>query len=398
MLTVAVPAGVITWALMRFGEAMTVRFGWIGLRAAARGEARCCQTGRVTPALPISDARLAELIELATKASRTAFTGDYEPVGADIRAVSDELEPAMRQLLAAGRIGEAMELVSGLRAYWQDSGRARDGQLLAEAALAAANGVDSPIDSALRARTMLTAGEAAFRLGEQAAASAWSVAAVDTAATAGDPVTAALAEVSLARVAFRDGDAPRIESLSRRALDRAGDDLLVQRAAYHMLAWAAYTAGDRQPALEWFERSLEVRRGMRDQFGVAVELANLGEMAIEAGDLPRAAAYLADAIGAGRRLENLYLLTSLIGSAGTLAGAAGDSVEALVLLAACDAAYESISLVPDPSTRAMLDAAATQARAMVTPEKATAAGAQGRTLTFDDAVSRASAFVTHMCQ
>jgi len=34
VLTLSVPAGVITWALMRIGGALTVRFGWIGVLAA----------------------------------------------------------------------------------------------------------------------------------------------------------------------------------------------------------------------------------------------------------------------------------------------------------------------------------------------------------------------------
>jgi hypothetical protein len=132
--------------------------------------------------------------------------------------------------------------------------------------------------------------------------------------------------VSLARVAFRDGDAVRIESYSRRALDRAGRDRKVQRAAFHMLAWAAHTAGDRPLAIDWFERSLAVRRAMRDSFGIAVELANLGDMAMETGELKRAAGYLEEALTTAVRLENLYLLNSLIGSAGTLAGETGDAV------------------------------------------------------------------------
>jgi tetratricopeptide (TPR) repeat protein len=284
-----------------------------------------------------------------------------------------------------GRIGDAMALITGLHFHWTDSGRAAEGQTLAEEALAhAAEGVRPE----LRARTMLTASEMAFRQGDQAAATTWATAAIETGAEH-DPVTAALAEVNLARVAFRDGDAERIESLSRAALDRAGQDRRIQRAAYHMLAWAAHTAGDRGRAIEWFERSLVIRQAMRDPFGVAVELANLGEMAMEAGDLARAADWIHEALTTATRLENLYLLTSLIGSAGALAGAAGSHADAMTLLAAADAAYDSTSLVPDPSTREMLDTASAKAREQLDPEAAEAAIRSGRALTIADAASRA---------
>lgn len=334
----------------------------------------------------IADSRLAELLELAERATATALTGEYEPIGAALREADDELEPAIRQLLDTRRTADAMTLISGLQFHWVDSGRAADGQRLAEASLEADDDLD--IDPILRGRTMLTASEAAFRQGNQQAATAWAIKAIEQTATR-DPIVAALAEVSLARVAFRDGDAPQIEALSRSALGRAGLDQRVQRAAYHMLAWAAYTAGDRMRALDWFEKSLAVRQAMADPFGVAVELSNLGDMAIEAGDLPRAASSISEALATAIRLENVYLLTSLIGSAAALAGAAGEPEEALILLAAGEAAYASTSLVPDPSTREVLDATEAKARHQLEPSKADAAKERGRQLRLDAAIRRA---------
>ena len=336
-------------------------------------------------ALP--EARISELLELAERAASTALTGDYEPVAGELRRADAELETAILQLLAARRTADAMKLIVGAHSHWIDAGRAADGQRLAETALAEADGVGA-IDAVLRNRTMLTASETAFRQGDQESATTWAAAAIESAA-ADDPVTAALAEVSLARIAFRDGDAPRIESLSRAALERAGEDLKVQRAAYHMLAWAAHTAGDRNAALDWFERSLAVRQAMADPFGVAVELANLGDMAMEAGDLPRAAASIREALATAVRLDNLYLLTSLIGSAGALSGAVGDAEEALTLLAAAETAYATTSLVPDPGGREMLDAAAASARQAVTPSRADAATATGNRLSVQAAARRA---------
>ena len=337
-----------------------------------------------------TDGRLAELLELTDQARKHALTGAYEPIARATRDAADEFEPAIRLFLSSGRVDAAMAMITGLHTFWQDNGLVDLGQELAELALETAAGVPG-VDRSLRARTMLTAGEMAFRQGNQKSARAWSESAVAEAVGAGDQVTAALAEVSLARIAFRDGDADGIESWSRQALERAGSDAVVQRAAFHMLAWAAHTAGDRRQALEWFERSLEVRRAMGDPFGIAVELANLGDIALETGDLGRAAGYIEDALSTAVRLENLYLLTSLIGSAGTLAGEAGMAEEAVTLLAAADAAYASTSLVPDPGTREMMDAAAAKARAALGPDGAELAEAVGRAMTLSAAASRAVA-------
>ena len=339
----------------------------------------------------ISDARLGELLQLAERATATALTGEYEPIAAELRAADADLEPAIRQLLADDRVADAMALTAGLHFHWIDSGRAGDGQAMAELALRAAGRDGATTDGAVRARTMLTASETAFRQGDQAAATGWANGAIAAAEHVDDPVTAALAQVSLARVAFRDGDAGRIESLSRAALDRAGADQKVQRAAYHMLAWAAYAAGSREDAIAWFERSLAVRGAMNDAFGSAVESANLADMAIESGDLRRAASSLREALATATRLHNLYLLNSLIGSVGALAVAAGDSEEALKLLGAADAAYASTSLVPDPSTLEMMEAAAARARGAMTAQAADAATAAGRSLSMADASALAAA-------
>lgn len=173
---------------------------------------------------------------------------------------------------------------------------------------------------------------------------------------------------------------------SNRALERAGEEKTVQRGAYHMLAWAAYTVGDRARALEWFERSLAVRRAMGDAFGEAVELANMGDLALEIPDLTLAASYLAQAMETAVRLENLYLLISPIGSAGALATEGGDHDQAIALLTAGDAAYASTSLVPDPSTREVMDGAMTQARSDLAA-RSDAAEARGRRMSIDIATT-----------
>lgn len=327
-----------------------------------------------------------DLITLARRAYATRLTGEYQAVRVDLRAHAAEFVPAVRALLTEGRTADAMTVVIGAGDLWLETGVVADGYALAEAALKAEA---AGVDPGLRARTMLTAGELVFRSGNRAEAARWSEAAAHAAEQAGDVRTAGLADVNLARVAFSEGDADAIEAHARRAMDRAPDDLLVRRGALHMLGWAAYTAGDRSAAIERFERSMEMRATLGDEMGVAVELANLGDMATEMGDTASAADYLRRSTEVSRRRNDLYMLTALLGSAGVLAVAAERWDEGLVLLAACTAAYAATTLVPDPSTRQVIDEASARAKANLDADRARRAEARGSAMSLDAALERA---------
>lgn len=335
----------------------------------------------------MTNAGLAELIAAAEHAYATRLTGEYAAAVVQLRAAADDWEPTIRRLLRDGRVDDAMRVVIGLGDFWLEGGRVAEGYELAVSALRAAG--EDEVDSALRARTMLTAGELTFRTGDRDGASAWSERAARAAGAAGDHRTAGLAEVNLARVAFHDGDAERIAGHARRALEEAPDDRLVQRGAWHMLGWAAYTAGDRGEAIRWFEQSMEARAELGDEAGVAVELANLGDMATEAGELARAAGYLRRSTLIARKRGDIYLLLAQVASIGVLAAAAERWTDTVLLLAAAETAYATTSLVPDPTTRQVIDAAARKAGAQLGEEQVLAAQAAGRQLTLDQAIERA---------
>ncbi|MFN2469685.1 MAG: hypothetical protein ABR583_01605 [Gaiellaceae bacterium] len=239
------------------------------------------------------------------------------------------------------------------------------------------------------ARAQLTVGELAFRQGDQAATAATG-AALASAESGGDVRTAARAEMNLARIAFRDGDAPRIARHAERMLELLPDDPTIKPGAVHMLAWAAHTAGDIATAIHRFQENVELYRAAGNVVGQAGELANLGDLAAEAGDYDGAAQYLRQALDLAEAMSSRYLLPSLLASAATLAGFRGRHEESIELAAAAERQYELAGLTPDPGDE-LSEQVRSRARQAVPGEHAQELEARGAARSLEDAVELAHA-------
>ncbi len=259
---------------------------------------------------------------------------------------ADDLLAAAEVLVRSGNHERALRLVGALSGYAQASGRVDEVRALADDVLHATP-ERQPSGSVL-ARALLTKGELAFRQAHQSAAATATEAALAAAQASGDSGTAARAQMNLARVAFRDGDAPRIFEHAEQMLGLAGDDFRLKAGAIHMLAWAEYTAGNLPAAIARFEENVDLYRSVGNLVGVAAELANLGDLAAEGGDLERAATLLGQSLEVAISTDSRYLLPSLLASAAALAGARGRYAETVELAAAADEQYALAGLTPDP--------------------------------------------------
>ena len=115
-----------------------------------------------------------------------------------------------------------------------------------------------------------------------------------------------------------------------------------------MLGWAAHVSGDLDEAERRFEASLAFRRELGDRFAIAVEIANLGDLAFERGNVGEAARRHAAALSVARDLDNRYLIVNELPSFAALAVRLGDLETAARLLGATDAVAEAAGIVPDP--------------------------------------------------
>lgn len=292
--------------------------------------------------------RLETILRLAAEADAARATRGQDAADAALLAAADDVTAALEQLLAADPAA-ALVLAGQLSGFWQDSGLVEQGRSLTQRVLdtGADRSGEESIDASAVARATLVAADLAFRQGDQEAATENARAAIKLASASGDDRTAGLAWIDLARVAYREGDAIGIETASRSAEKAAPDDPLVARGVLHMLAWAAHTAGDLEQARTRFEASLALRRAQGGALGIASELANLGDLAIDAGDPDVAARWFAKALTAARDLDSAYFLVNTLPSLAALAAADEPEVAAR-LFGAADAASRRSGLLPDP--------------------------------------------------
>ena len=286
--------------------------------------------------------RARELQALAETAGQSSSEEGAEAARRLLASAADVPE-AVRRLIETDA-DAALRMTAALTRFWQDAGLVAVGRELTDRALA--NAPDTSGNAFVGA--LLAASELAFRQGDQLVAEERSREAIDLALAMGDQASAAHGLVDLARIAYRAGDAARIEEHAQHALELAGQDLAARRGALHMLAWAAHTAGDLPAARARFEASLAFRREFGDRFSVAVEIANLGDLAMETNDHVDAASRLAEAVEVARDLDSQYLILNLLPSIAALAARVGEDETSARLIGAATALSTSSGLVPDP--------------------------------------------------
>jgi tetratricopeptide (TPR) repeat protein len=327
----------------------------------------------------------ATLVDFVREAEERVLGPEGGEWGERLARRFDDLALAAAALLDAGDDEAALRLVGSLSRGAQSVGRVAEARALVESVLRRATGA---VPEGVRARALLTRGELAFRQGDQAPAGEATAAALDAALAARDASLAARAHMNLARIAFRDGDAERIAEHAERMLELDGEDASTKAGAVHMLGWAAHTRGDLTGALARFEENVENYRVAGNEAGAAAELANIGDLALEAGDDERAASSLREALTLAAKSDSRYLLPSLLASVAVLAGTRGRYADCLELAAAADAQYGAAGLVPDPGggVGAGLRAAAVAA---VGGDEADLLAARGAAMPLDHAVALA---------
>jgi tetratricopeptide (TPR) repeat protein len=308
--------------------------------------------------------------------------------------MSDEFAPdyvSELEHLRATDPAAALRRAAELLNYWEDTGRVDEGRAITERLVTEylTEGARDPEIARAIPGALAAAAELAFRQGDQETATrrAW-----DTVRAAGlveDWPTVAGAYTDLARVAYRNGDAPEIEKHARKALEYAREDTAATSGALHMLAWAAYTAGDLDEAERRFGESLEFRRRHRSRLSVAVEIANLGDLAAERGDLPRAAELLAEGLTVSREEGSSYMILNTVPSIAVLAVRAGFDEDAARLFGAGRALASSSGMVPDPNPH--IDEASDAARDRLGEARYAQLMSEGTMLTSDAAVDLALA-------
>lgn len=282
------------------------------------------------------------ILELARQVE--AHAADADSAEWQARLAPDVVIDATATLVEVGRIDEALDLVGCLSVYWQDLGRISEGIELCRSVFEHAGSMRSRSSG----RAHLVLGELVFRSGDQVTAAQESVLAREVADETEDAWTGARAELNLARVAFRDADASRIFRHAQNVFERADDNDRLTAGGRHMMGWAHYTAGDVPAALDTFEENAEAYRSIGAPINEASERANVADLAMESGDLTRAARNLAAAFSIPSVRTSRYLLPSLVRSAAALCSMRGDHERAVRLFIGAEELYRRYGFEPDP--------------------------------------------------
>ena len=197
------------------------------------------------------------------------------------------LASAVRDLVQAGDVAAALELVGrGWRA-WTSSGELALG---ASAAAAALNAPGASTVRTWRARALYGDGVLAFRALENERSRSRNEEALAVARGEGDVRGECDALTGLARLELRNGRYAEVVSLAReaRALARRADDLEAEASPLHLEAAGVRLQQKYEAARDLYEASLDLNRRLGNHVLVGMEQHNLGWVELHLGNLEAA--------------------------------------------------------------------------------------------------------------
>jgi non-specific serine/threonine protein kinase len=272
--------------------------------------------------------------------------------GPDAASWVERLAPKRPEFLEAARFlvdnGEweaAVGMAANLWRLWLLVGDVAGGRQF----LATVLDVDGqPKPSPARALALYGDGLLAFRAGAQTESETRNGQALQAAQAIGDRDAEALALVGLSRVALRNGDYARVQSLAAEARRLTRDrDPAAGAAPLHLLAAGTRLAGDYDRAVELYAESLELSRSLGDSRGIGMELLNMGHVELHRGNVAEANRCFTES-AAIRNQDDPYEAAMTHLSQAALAVAHGERDRATDLLQRMLSTLDRAGIVLDP--------------------------------------------------
>ena len=280
-----------------------------------------------------------------------ALAGEAKLLGPDAKGWIDRLAPrrqdfveAVRFLAENGDEEAAAELGANVWRLWLVLGDIAGGRQMLSAAL----DVGQRKPSRVRSLALYGDGALAFRAGAQQDSQVRNEEALAAARTVGDLEAEALALVGLSRVALRNGDYGRVQSLAAtaRTLTR-GLDPAAEVAPLHLLAAGTRLAGDYNRAIDLYAESLELNRRLGDSRMVGMELHNIGHVEIHRGKVQEAE-HSFEECATVRNQDDPYEAAMTQLNQAALAFARGEHDHAAELLRRTQSTLDGAGIVLDP--------------------------------------------------
>jgi predicted ATPase/transcriptional regulator with XRE-family HTH domain len=304
-----------------------------------------------------------------------------------LEAERDNLRAAVSWMLSNGRGELSVRLAYALRRFFWSRGQHGEVRRWMEEALA-----DNAMTPGTCARATYVLQLMRYRLGDEELV--W--APKDTAAvlrTAGDVVGAADALILAGVASLRTGDAERAVRLLQESYDlyeSVGDEQGCAQALV-FLGGIPLGRGEVERAEEYFERGLKLARRSGNPLSMYVALYHMALAAQSKEEYGRAGRYYAEALMVGKLTKDrTHVALAIVGLA-ECSATLGNPERAARLYGAADAVFRSVGMSFHPlhASASFHERHLDLTRENLNPETFKAARAEGRAMTFEEAVAEA---------
>ena len=362
------------------------------------GRYRLLETVRAYARIMLAANGAAESMRTRHQAHYLALAEEAEPelTGADQVAWLERLEVEHDNLRAAleWSAGQPEGTESGLRIsgalwrFWFVRGHLSEGQMHLERALGREGAQDR---TAERAKTLNGAGNVLSRQGNYQEARSLYEQSLAICRELGDRPGVARALGNMGNLSQLEFDYAASESLHQESLtirrelgDRWGVGVLLGN-----LGKNAYCIGDYSAATGFQEESLAIFKELGHQWGIANGVSNLGDLSLQQGDYAAARALQQESLAIFRDLGDRWGIAEALQGLAAAAGGQGHGERAARFWGAAEALREANGSPMDPEEREKHTLWMAAARESVGAEAFTAALAEGRAMTMNQAIESA---------
>ncbi|HUH16029.1 MAG TPA: tetratricopeptide repeat protein [Gaiellaceae bacterium] len=311
---------------------------------------------------------------------------DREAAFARLGERYEELIAALDWFVGEQRADESISLARWLGPFWQATRRLDEATDRFDRALALPGGDDD-----LRGRGMVEAGLLWFWRGDDERATALFEQALELSRGLEAPTVGALALTGLARIALRDDDLAESRRLCVEALElsESGADPIGRGGAAHVLGVTAQMLGDLNEARRWMSERVDLARADGNYGGLGMEANNLAMVERQLGNFDRADELSREALDIFHRRRDEWAYPFGLSGLAAVAVERGDLGRAATLIGAADARVQEQGASWPPDERPHYEAVVAALETSMDAAELKRARAAGCGLTPDEAVAYA---------
>ena len=283
-----------------------------------------------------------------------AEAADLGLKGADARSWRDRLEGSLDDLRSAFELllnqdrSAALRMATAMAGFWKLTSRIPEGRAWLDRAIAAVDPDAAALAPGLYENALL-----AFWQGDDDTCRSLLARSLELAQRRNDATGAAVALCGMARIALREGDLARAQSLCEQALERVAgtDDRLGRSNAFHVLGVAAQMRGKFDEARVFMNRRIAVARELGHLSSVAMEASNLSVVERQAGNLQLATELAQEALQLAERRGDEWMVPYQLSSLASIAAARNEFARAAKLLGAAAGMMERMGTAWPPDEK-----------------------------------------------